>query len=56
MAGDDVHTVLALVARPNPASDALHLATGFRQVGTMTEVGRKLGRWIDTVWNEKRLG
>lgn len=56
MAVDGVHTVLALVARPNPASEALHVATGFRQVGTMTEVGRKLGRWIDTVWYERRLG
>lgn len=56
LAADGVHTVLALVARPNPASEALHLATGFRHVGTMTEVGRKLDRWIDTAWYEKRLG
>lgn len=45
---DGVHTVLAVVARPNPASEALHLACGFEQVGVLPEVGRKFDRWIDT--------
>ena len=35
---------------PNPASVALHEAVGFRHVGTLGEVGRKFGRWIDTAW------
>lgn len=56
MAGDAVHTVVALVALPNPASEALHRACGFRHVGTMTEVGDKFGRWVDTAWYERRLG
>ena len=45
---DGVHTVLAVVATPNPASEALHRACGFTQVGLLPEVGHKLGRWVDT--------
>ena len=45
---DDVHTVLAVVALPNPASEALHRACGFTRVGVLPEVGRKFDRWIDT--------
>lgn len=45
---DGVHTVLAVVARPNPASEALHAACGFTWVGVLPEVGRKFDRWIDT--------
>ncbi|WP_309647257.1 N-acetyltransferase family protein [Nocardioides sp.] len=45
---DGVHTVLAVVALPNPASEALHRACGFERVGVLPEVGFKLGRWIDT--------
>lgn len=45
---DDVHTVLAVVALPNPASEALHVACGFERVGVLPEVGHKLGRWVDT--------
>lgn len=45
---DGVHTVLAVVATPNPASEALHRSCGFSQVGLLPEVGHKLGRWVDT--------
>lgn len=45
---DGVHTALAVVARPNPASEALHTACGFTLVGVVPEVGRKFDRWIDT--------
>jgi L-amino acid N-acyltransferase YncA len=55
MAADGVHTVVALIALPNDQSEALHRACGFRHVGTMTEVGHKFGRWIDTAWYERRL-
>ncbi|GAA5149727.1 GNAT family N-acetyltransferase [Nocardioides marinquilinus] len=48
LADDDVHTVLAVVALPNPASEALHRACGFERVGVLPEVGHKLGRRIDT--------
>jgi L-amino acid N-acyltransferase YncA len=47
---DGIHVVLALVAQPNPASDALHAACGFERLGTMREVGWKFGRWLDTAW------
>jgi L-amino acid N-acyltransferase YncA len=38
------------IALPNPASEALHAAAGFRHVGTFPHVGHKLGRWHDTGW------
>lgn len=47
------HTALALVALPNPASEALHRSLGFGQVGTMREVGRKFQRWVDTAWYQR---
>jgi len=52
---DGIHVVLALVALPNPASIALHEACGFEHLGTMREVGRKFGRWLDTAWFQKVL-
>ncbi|QCW51062.1 N-acetyltransferase [Nocardioides dongxiaopingii] len=48
LVADGVHTVLAVVALPNPASEALHRACGFERVGVLPEVGHKLGRWVDT--------
>jgi len=44
---DGIHTALAVVAVPNPASRALHRAMGFTHVGTLKEVGHKFGRWLD---------
>ncbi len=52
---DGIHTVLALIALPNPGSEALHLGCGYSRVGTLTEVGYKFDRWVDTAWFEKRL-
>jgi L-amino acid N-acyltransferase YncA len=45
---DGVHQVLAVIALPNDASQALHLACGFSRVGLLPEVGWKFDRWIDT--------
>jgi phosphinothricin acetyltransferase len=45
---DGMHTVLAVIATPNPASEALHRSCGFERVGVLPEVGHKFGRWIDT--------
>ena len=56
LVADGVHTVVAAVALPNPASLALHRACGFEEVGTMREVGRKHGRWVDLVWLQRVLG
>jgi L-amino acid N-acyltransferase YncA len=45
-----VRQVLAVIADTGePASRALHRAFGFTEVGRLTEVGHKHGRWIDTV-------
>ncbi len=42
-----VHTVLGVIALPNPASVALHERLGFTEVGRLQEVGRKFERWVD---------
>ena len=55
MAVDGVHLAVAVVALPNPASVALHRSVGFVEVGTMHEVGFKLGRWVDTLWLERPM-
>lgn len=47
---DDVHTLVAGIALPNPASEALHRAVGFEETGVTREVGWKLGRWVDVGW------
>ena len=47
---DGIHVCLAVIAQPNAASEALHAAVGFEHVGTLREVGRKFGRWVDTAW------
>lgn len=38
------------VTLPNDASVALHLAMGFRPVGTFPRVGYKFGQWRDVAW------
>lgn len=47
---DGIHTCLAVIAQPNPASEALHTASGFERVGALREVGRKFDQWIDIAW------
>ena len=47
---DGIHVALAVIALPNPASEALHRAFGFTQVGVLREVGWKFGAWVDTGW------
>ncbi|MEP9364698.1 N-acetyltransferase family protein [Nocardioides sp. CN2-186] len=54
---DDMHLVVAVVALPNPGSEALHRACGFTRVGVLSEVGHKFGRWIDTgIWQLRLSG
>jgi len=43
------------ITLPNPASVALHESLGFAQVGTMREVGWKLGDWRDVGWFQLEL-
>lgn len=52
---DQMHSAVAVVAQPNPASTALHESLGYELVGTLHEVGRKFGRWIDTRWYQLLL-
>jgi L-amino acid N-acyltransferase YncA len=40
----------------NAASIALHRRLGFRHVGTLHDVGWKLGRWLDSVIMQRALG
>jgi len=40
----------------NAASIALHVAVGFRLIGTLQSVGFKHGRWRDTVLMQRPLG
>ncbi len=51
----DVHRAYALIVAPNPASVALHEDFGFIHVSTLSEVGRKFGRYYDVMWFEKRF-
>jgi phosphinothricin acetyltransferase len=54
--GEDVHRAYAGITLPNYASISLHRRFGFRSVGVMHQVGRKLGRFWDVGWFEKELG
>lgn len=40
----------------NLASVGLHAELGFRQVGVLSAIGFKFGRWVDTVLMQKALG
>jgi phosphinothricin acetyltransferase len=44
------HTVISGISLPNDASVRLHEAFGFRKVAHFSEVGFKLGRWIDVAY------
>ena len=46
---------VAGVTEPNPASERLHLAHGFTEVGTFRGVGVKLGRAWDVRWYQRPL-
>ena len=52
---EGVHRAVAIIALPNQASLALHRKLGYREVGTLTEVGNKLGRYWDTILMERDL-
>jgi len=52
---EDVHRVVAGIAQPNAASNALHQRFGFTKVGAFTEVGRKFGKYWDVLWMEKMM-
>ena len=51
-----VKTVYGLVTSPNPSSEALHRALGFRLSGISERTGYKLGKWVDVACFEKPVG
>lgn len=44
---DEISVLLARIARPNPASVAIHERAGFRSFGVQRRCGEKLGRILD---------
>lgn len=51
--GEDIRRFVAGYALPNPASEALHRAFGFKVVGVFSENGRKFGKYWDVCWTER---
>jgi L-amino acid N-acyltransferase len=43
----DVHVLVGVIDSANAASIALHRSLDFVHVGTLRQVGRKFGRWLD---------
>jgi len=52
---EDIHRAYGGITQPNEASNRLHCATGFRHIGTYTEVGRKFGRYWDVALFERDM-
>jgi L-amino acid N-acyltransferase YncA len=48
--------MVAVAGGGEPASVGLHLKCGFVETGRMRAVGRKFGKWLDTVYLQKALG
>jgi phosphinothricin acetyltransferase len=48
--------MIAVIGGAEPASVALHARAGFVETGRMLSVGRKHGRWLDTLYMQRRLG
>jgi L-amino acid N-acyltransferase YncA len=55
-AGDWRQMIAVIGDSGNTGSVTLHRRLGFRPVGTLTRVGFKLGRWVDTVLMQRALG
>ena len=48
--------MIAVIGGAEPASAALHARAGFTETGRMRSVGRKQGRWLDTLYMQLGLG
>ena len=48
--------MIAVIGGGEAASVALHAKLGFEHAGTMRSVGRKFGRWLDTIYMQIALG
>jgi phosphinothricin acetyltransferase len=53
--GEDIHRAYGGITQPNEASVGLHLAMGFRYIGTETQVGRKFGTFWDVALYERDM-
>jgi phosphinothricin acetyltransferase len=52
-----VRRVMAVIGdSENVGSIGLHVSLGFRNIGTMSAVGMKFGRWVDVVTMQRSLG
>lgn len=51
-----VRNVYGIVTSPNPPSEALHTAMGFRLAGVSMKTGYKLGQWVDVSCYERPIG
>jgi phosphinothricin acetyltransferase len=49
------HTMVGVVSAENEAGVAFHTACGYQTQGTLREVGRKFGRYLDAVFMVKIL-
>jgi phosphinothricin acetyltransferase len=49
------HTVIARIDSQGQGSIALHRSLGFFEVGVEREIGRKFGRWLDSVIMQRML-
>jgi L-amino acid N-acyltransferase YncA len=48
--------MVAVIGGAEPASIGLHAAQGFVEVGRLPALGRKFGRWLDSVLMQRALG
>jgi L-amino acid N-acyltransferase YncA len=48
--------MIAVIGGGEPASIAVHVSLGFTHAGRMKSVGRKKGKWLDTVYMQLSLG
>jgi phosphinothricin acetyltransferase len=55
LADEDIHRAYGGITQPNEGSNRLHLAMGFRQIGTYGEVGRKFGRFWDVALYQREM-
>lgn len=49
------HVLYAVITTENAPSIAFHRALGYTQAALFPDCGFKFGRWVGTVWMEKRL-
>jgi L-amino acid N-acyltransferase YncA len=48
--------IIAVIGGAGPASAALHARHGFETAGRLAAIGRKQGRWLDTLYMQRQLG